>query len=381
MQLKISILTCALLASTAMMAEDYINIQFMGYDEESGKTTIYTPAIEINKDFGADYTFNLSLTHDSVSGASPTFYDAFSGASAKIPEGVIYKEDITYGDIDYEDKRKAVALSLTKRFASRDELTIGANYSDEYDYTSNEISAEYLHYLDNSKNRAISLGASYQDNDVSIYCDLGTSACDTSSGASQKVKNLKVFSTEVGFTQIIDQTSLVKTSLFYINEDGYLSNPYMRVVRDYNISPKITEEVKPDSRTAYGATLQYIKALNKKLSSISSYRFYDDDWDITSHTIEEELNYEWSEKLTTGVMLRYYTQSKAKFYSGKKDYFTNQKYASSDRRMSDFDAINLTLDATYHINQKISCNTSISYYEQFDIFEAYYYGLGIKYKF
>ena len=381
MQLRISLITATLLASHALLAEDYVSVQFMGYDEDSGRTTIYTPSIEINKDFGADYTLNVSLTHDSVSGASPTFYDAFTGASAKIPEGVIYKEDITYGDIEYEDERKALSVALTKRFESRDELTIGANYSDEYDYTSNEISAEYLHYLDSSKNRSISFGASYQDNDVSIYCDLGTSACDATSGASEKIKSLNVLSTELGFTQIIDQTSLIKTSLFYINEDGYLSNPYMRVVRDYNTTPKITEEVKPDSRKAYGATLQYTKAIDEKLTSLSSYRFYSDDWDIVSHTIEEEIHYEWTPKVTTGLMLRYYTQTAAEFYSAKKDYFTDQKYASSDKRMSDFDAINVTLSGDYRLNKKISLNASVSYYDQFDILDAYYYGVGMKYRF
>ncbi len=32
-----------------------------------------------------------------------------------------------------------------------------------------------------------------------------------------------------------------------------------------------------------------------------------------------------------GVGVRYYTQSEAEFYSSRKDYFTNQKYASSDK--------------------------------------------------
>jgi len=381
MQLRISLIAATLLAGSSMLAEDYVSVQFMGYDEESGRTTIYSPSIEINKDFGADYTLNISATHDSVSGASPTFYDAFSGASTKIPEGSIFREDITYGDIDYEDERKAVSVALTKRFASRDELTVGANYSDEYDYISREISAEYLHYLDSSKNQSLSLGASYQDNDVSIYCDLGTSACDASSGASEKIESLSVLSTELGFTQIIDSTSLVKTSLFYINETGYLSNPYMRVVRDYDTIPKITEETKPANRTAYGATLEYTRAINQKLTSLSSYRYYSDDWDIVSHTLEEEIHYEWTPRVTTGLMLRYYTQTAAEFYSGRKDYFTDQKYASSDRRMSDFDAINVTLSGDYRLNKKISLNASVSYYEQFDILDARYYGIGMKYRF
>ncbi len=214
---------------------------------------------------GTDYTLNATFTHDSVSGVSPTYYDTQSGASAKVPDGVIYQSDTEYGDTDYEDERKAVSLSLTKRFKNRDELTIGGDYSSEYDYDSTEVSAEYLHYLDSSKNQSITIGGSYQKNDISIYCRLNTGACDSSSGASEKVKDLEVITTQIGFTQILDKTSLVKTSLFYINEDGYLSNPYMRVIRDYNTNPKIAPEKKPDSRKAYGAMVEYSKALNSRL--------------------------------------------------------------------------------------------------------------------
>ncbi len=382
MQLKIrhALVLSALLTMQAA-AEDYVNVQFMGYDEESGETTVYTPAIEINKDFGADYTFNLTLTHDSVSGASPTWYDTFSGASAKLPEGVVYKNDITYGPVEYEDKRKAVALTLTKRFASRDELTAGVNYSDEYDYTSKELSLEYLHYLDASKNRSITAGASYQNNDVSVYCSLGNDVCDGVSGASAVVKDLEVVSGEVGFTQIVDKTSLVKTSLFYIHENGYLSNPYMRVVRYYDSEPKITEEQKPGSRTAYGVTLNYTKALREDLSSITDYRFYDDGWDITSHTLATELNYEVNPKLSVGAGVRYYTQTKAKFYSGSKAYFTDQKYASSDRRMADFEAWTYKANAAYKVTPKIQLSGNVAYYDQPDRYDAVFYGVGVKYRF
>jgi len=381
MQLKLSLITCSLLATTSLMAEDYVTIEYMGYDEESGRTTISTPSIEINKDFGADYTLNLSVAHDSVSGASPIFHDSSSGASAKIPDGTINPNDIEYSNVDYEDERTAVGVNLTKRFESRDELTVGGNYSKEHDYESKEMSIEYLHYLDSSKNQSISIGTSYQKNDVSVYCSLNTDECDSSSGASEKVKDLDVISSEIGFTQTIDKTSQLKASLFYISEDGYLSNPYMRVVREYNTNPKITEDKKPNSRKAYGALFQYSKALNEKLTTVSSYRFYTDDWDISSHTLKSELYYEFNDKLTTGVGLRYYTQSEAEFYNSSMDYFTNQTHASSDRRMSSFDSLNYKLSGDYKISSDISVNASLNYYDQPDYFDAFYYNVGVKYLF
>jgi hypothetical protein len=99
MQLRLSVVASSILLSSYAIAEDFVSVQYMSYDEDSGRTTISTPIIEINKDFGADYTLNASFTNDTVSGASPTYYDSASGASAKVPDGVVYSNDIKYGDI------------------------------------------------------------------------------------------------------------------------------------------------------------------------------------------------------------------------------------------------------------------------------------------
>jgi hypothetical protein len=352
----------------------------MNYDEESGQTTVNTPSIEISKDFGVDYNLKVSFAHDALSGASPTWYDSSSGATSTISKSTHFKDDIVYDYIDYEDTRNAFGATFTSRFASRDELTLGVNYSDENDYTSREASAEYLHYLDSSKNRSLSFGLSYQKNDVSVFC--ANDECDSSSGASVEAseEDISVISSEIGFTQIIDMTSLLKASIFYIGEDGYLSNPYMNVVRDYNTFVKLTLETKPDTRTAYGTLLQYSKAISD-ISLNTSYRLYHDDWEITSHTLNVEAYYEWTQKFTLGIGARYYVQSEAYFYNGRKDYFTDEKYASSDRRMSDFDSYNSMLLAKYQVRDDLSVNGSINYYTQPDYFDSIYYNVGFIYNF
>ena len=380
---RFSIAACAILALSSLKAEDYVSVQYMSYDEDSGRTTISTPTFEFNKDIGADYTVNFSFLHDTVTGASPTYYDSQSGASATIPKNKVqYQSDIVYGNIPYDDDRKAMSFSLSKRFASRDELTVGLNHSTENDYTSNEISVEYLYFLDKTKNTSFTFGISYQANKVGIDCFLNTGDCDSTSGASGQVKkDLDVVSAEIGVTQVIDKTSLVKASVFTIDEDGYLTNPYMRVVRNYYTAPEIAPEVKPDSRRAYGATLQYSKAFTDKFSTVLSYRYYDDDWDIRSHTFNSKFYYSWSSKLTTGFLFRGYTQTQAKFYSPRRDYFTNEKYASSDRRMSEFDSYNYSVTVDYKINKKVTLNLGIGYYDQPDYFDSTYYDVGFKYSF
>jgi len=368
------------LATLNVQAEDYVSVQYMQYDESNDRTSISAPSIEINKDFGTDYTLNAQIVSDSVSGASPIFYDASSGPSA-YSRGPVNDGDVTYGNVDYDDQRTAAALLLTTRFDNRDELKMGLNYSSERDYYSYEGSAEYLHYLGEDKNQAVSLGLSYQYNEVLIQECIFNGDCDTQSGASQKEDNT-VLSAEVGFTQIIDTSSYAKAALFTIVEDGYLSSPYHNVVRNYGLSEQtvIVSEARPDSRTAYGTSLAYVKAFGDDLTAHFDYRYYSDDWDIDSHTLSAEVFYEIGDFVVNGG-LRYYMQSEADFYSASKATFTNEQYASSDERLSDFDAMNYKLQVEYHLSETIDLNIGAAYYDQSTGLTATYFTTGIKYKF
>jgi hypothetical protein len=376
---RLSLYTALILATLNLNAEDYVSVQFMQYDESNDRVSIQAPYIELNKEFGTDYTLNVGFVVDSLSGASPTYVDSSSGASA-YSRGEALQKDIKYMPIQYSENRRAVNAQVTKRFKNRDELTVGASYSSESDYYAFESSGEYLHWIDESKNQAISFGLSYQANEVLIKSCKDNQECDSSSGASKKMTN-SVLSSEIGFTQVIDSGSLAKVSLFYGYEDGYLSNPYMNVVRNFDTNAKVVAESRPDKRTSFGATLKYIKSLNDRLSFHTKYRFYSDDWGINSNTLNSDLYYDLDDRWTIGGGIRYYRQSEADFYSSFKDSFTDEKYASSDERISDFDAITYKLNLDYDLSKDISVNIGANYYDQGDYFDATYFTLGAKYRF
>ncbi|MCH9813415.1 MAG: DUF3570 domain-containing protein [Epsilonproteobacteria bacterium] len=380
MQLKkLSLFTITALAVTTLQAEDYVSVQVMQYNESNDRAEITAPHLEINKDFGTDYTLNVGFVADALSGASPTYHDSSSGASA-YSRGTTTQQNVVYGPVDYEENRAAVNVSLTKRFDNRDELTTGLAYSSESDFYSFEGSAEYLHWLGESKNQAISFGAAYQANEILIKECIENSDCDTSSSASKKM-TADVLNTQLGFTQVIDKDSVAKVAIFMSIEDGYLTNPYMNIVRNYNTQPYITAEKRPDERTSYGLTLKYIRSLNDQLTLHTKYRYYSDDWKINSHTLNLDSYYELTSDWTLGAGLRYYTQSEADFYNGNKAFFTDQKYASSDERLSDFDAITYKFNADYRLSKKINLNFGANYYDQGDYFDATYFTVGAKYRF
>ncbi len=375
--IKLSLGTALLLS--VLQAEDYIHIQVLQYNEHDGRASITAPSVELNYDLGADYTINGKYTLDSISGASPIFYDATSGASA-YSRGQTTKEDVRYAGVEYDEtKRMQGTVRGTKRFENRDEITLGASFSNEYDYRSTELSAEVLHWMDEGKNQAFSIGVAFQRNVILVDCE-ENSICDATSGASKKLR-ADAFFAEAGIAQNIDSTSTLKGSLFFNNEDGYLSNPFMNVLRHYNTNPTITNETRPHNRRGYGGVLEYTKAIGEKTAWHSSYRYYHDDWEINSHTLNNDLYYELNTDTTLGTGLRYYTQDAAYFFSKSFDHFTDEDYASSDERLGDFNAINLSLSVDYKVKKHISVNFSANYYKQDKGTTARYFTTGLKYEF
>ena len=377
-KLKLSLVAASVLLASSVMAEDYVRVNYMTYDESNSRVSVKAPSIEINKDFGVDYTLNTSIVSDSVSGATPIYVDTSSGASAFRSRG-IDKSPIKK-NVNFTEQRTSASFSLVKRLDNRDEITAGFSKSYESDYDANTLSFDYLHWANNSKNRSYNFGASYALNNILIEDCLYNAQCgtpDTISSASKK-ESSNTITTQVGITQIIDQSSLMKADIFYNVEDGYLSNPYYNVVRNTN---KIVAETRPDKRVAYGFNLKYIKAFRSNFSSKFKYKFYTDDWGITSHTLNINNYYEINSKFTLGFGLRYYTQSEAKFYNESTNYFTTQEYASHDDRLSSFNATTIKTSLAYKYSDKISYDISFNKYDQSTGLSAFYSTIGFKYKF
>lgn len=384
MQLRISLAAATIISAMAVQAEDYISIQYLQYNENESRTAISAPSITINKDLGTDYTLHSNLGTDVVSGASETWYDSSSGASAYSRGEGVGADKVKYGNVKYDDVRTSGGMSLITRLDNRDELTVGFNLSGEYDFRSKELSAQYMHWLGSGKNSSVSIGLSYQDNDILVRCPANeASTCDASSGASD-VMDADAINTQVSYFQNINANSYFKAVLFYIGDNGYLSNPYSNVVRNYDEvtnTADVVGEVRPDTRVAYGASLKYANALTSNLSAHVNYRYYSDDWDISSHTIDTDVYYEVGRDWIFNFGLRYYMQSEADFYNENKDYFTSQEYASSDKRLSDFNAITYKAGLDYSISDTLNMNFSANYYDQSTDLAAMYFMTGITYKF
>ena len=385
-----TITAVAIVASNALYAENYVAVECLQYNENDNRVAVSAPALSASYDIGTDFTLKADIVHDAVSGATPSWQpDSVSGASGRDNSG-----DYVYDNQTFDEARNAGSIMLTTRFANRDELYTGFDYSRESDFDSKAVSAEYMHYTDKSHNQSINVGVSYAFNEIlsngngenedenkRYKDDDDDDEYDTGSGASQKEESNSL-NIQAGISQVLNDHSAIKVEAFTILDDGYLSNPHANVVRDYNtINQKLVTENRPDKRTAYGVNLKYISMFGEDLSFKANYRFYTDDWDVSSHTLDNDIYYALNKKITLGAGLRYYTQSEASFYNKNKDFFTNETYASSDERLSNFDAITYKASIDFKQNDKVSYNLGGQFYSQSTGLDASMITAGMKYRF
>ncbi len=382
---KLSTITAIALASTLFLqAEDYVSVEYLQYNENNDRVSVMAPSLSLSMDVGTDYNIKADLVNDSVSGATPTYKESVgsgvvsSGASGRLSSTRSSNGDYTYGTQSFTDNRTAGSLLVTKRFKNRDELTVGVDVSSESDYESQTGSLEYMHYTDNSHNRAIIGGVGVTVNEI---LNRGT---DVTSGASSDAReeSSNSVNVELGLSQVLTQKSTVKVTAFGIGDSGYLTNPHAKVVRDYNhFNRRLVTENRPDNRMAYGADVQLATKLLEDVTFLGEYRYYSDDWQITSNTIDSNLYYKLNKSFTFGTGLRYYSQTGASFYNGAKDYFSNQQYASSDERLSSFSAYTYKGSIDFKQTKKLSYHLGAELYTQSTGLSATSIFTGVKYKY
>ncbi len=393
MQLRLSLPAMALIMAANTQAEDYVTFQYLQYQENDNRVSVSAPSVMINKDFGTDFTLNASFVADAVSGASPTYYaadtvssasattvDSASGASAYSRGKNIAADRVKYGNVSFFEQRAAGSVMLTSRFANRDELIVSGDFSSEHDFESISGAAEYMHWLTPAKNQSLSLGVSFQSNEIVARC-VDEVNCDASSGASQE-KQATAVNAQISFMQNINRTSYIKAALFYIADDGYLTDPYLNVVRNNNgVTADVVGEKRPEKRRGYGGTVRYANALTDDLTLQVGYRYYQDDWEVRSHTADTDLFYDLTHSWRFNLGLRGYTQSAASFYNGTSNYFTDELYATSDYRMSDFHAVTYKADVRYAFTKAFSVNLGGNYYDQSTGLKAVSLLTGFRYNF
>jgi hypothetical protein len=158
----------------------------------------------------------------------------------------------------------------------------------------------------------------------------------------------------------LSKKAQISVFLDVVQQNGWLANPMQRVyfgdranyyignassIANYT-SKENTDvfqladdiELLPDARFKLPVGARFNYYLNEIISLRTYYRYYYDDWGITSHTANVELPIKISDKFTLYPTYRYYTQTAADYFAPYEQLLSTNEFYTSDYDLSEFNS-------------------------------------------
>lgn len=365
--------TCALLGTgsvTPVQAQEEhdwdFNTALLYYGESDDRVQDISLSLLALRNYVDDRSLSLSLTVDSLTGATPlgaigfdapqTFTTPSGNSVFTTPANEIPLDDT------FLDTRVAVAASWQQPIGRLNTISTGITASKEYDYL--HVGANVKLSRDfNKRNTTLSAALAIARDEwdpiggvpdpLSPMLDVG----DLSNRTGKDDKD--ILDIVLGLTQVVNRNFIVQLNYSFSDSSGYLNDPFkiISVVDPASGDPldrmqtpgvdgpshQNLYESRPDGRTKHSVFAQGKYYMGGKVLD-ASYRFMTDDWEIDSHTID--LRYRWPVGQSSYIEphVRFYTQSHADFYVGSLDGSAPlPANASADYRLGEFDAVTFGL--------------------------------------
>lgn len=296
------------------------------------RIAVQSPSVLLRAPLSSRWMLEGSATADSVSGASPRYHSAISGAS------------------QMSDERRAADVKITHS-TDRSSWALGAAGSSEHDFRSRALSLEAA-FATEDNNRSWNLG-------LGLTRDRIGSADDPDLHEARRTTEFTA-----GVTQALTRVDLVQASLTLADGQGFYTDPYKRLDR------------RPSSRHQASVLLRWNHHVEGWRGTLrGSYRAYRDSFGIRSHTLAAEWVQPLSPRITVTPSLRLYAQRAAWFYYDPvysfagapypPGYLTEPpRYLSPDARLAAFGAVTVGLKFALQLPEGWSTDLKLERYEQ-----------------
>lgn len=313
-----------------------IGFKYLDYKDSQpdlDRVTARAPSINVVLPLGDAWSIEAGGMVQDVSGASPRYHTAVSGASK------------------FSDVRKAGNLGVTRYFPSGT-LTLGASSSRERDYES----------------QSLSLQGSLSSDDRNTTWTWGIAgADDTINPSNRRVSNEKKKTSDVllGVTQVLGTRDIGQLNVTYARGQGYFSDPYKAL----------------DNRPRAHGQTAVLARWNHHFTSTEgtgrlSYRYYSDTNKIRAHTLSAEYVQPLPYGFTVMPLLRLHSQSAAYFYVNPvydpvygspfpPGYtFGGNGYITQDQRQSAFGAHSYGAKLSKQVGRDLTLDIKVENYQQ-----------------
>lgn len=320
-----------------------LSVKYLNYEEgQSGLDRVHvdSPSVSLVTPIAGAWSLAGSLTSDHVSGASPRYHTAISGASRM------------------KDTRRAGDIAIT-RYLPNGSVTVGVAYSTEHDYAS----------------RALSLTGTVSSEDKNTTWSFGIGGSDDAidpvnlvvSGESRQTVNVMA-----GVTQVLTPHDIAQLTLTRTQGHGYYSDPYKML----DNRPR-----ERNQNTLLARWNHYHEGSGG--TTRLSYRYYTDTFGIRAHTLGAEYVQPLADGWRITPSVRYYTQRAASFYFDPvydatlgapfpPGYvFGGTQFSSADQRLSGFGAVTLGIKVAKEISRYWTVDLKVEAYQQRGAWRAF----------
>lgn len=383
----VTALTATLLGSSHVAAAESntIDSSILIYSE-SGRVKAGEGVFDLSHKISERRTVGLRLTLDALTGASPngatpsssvqTFTSPSGSSSYEAPADEIPLDDT------FSDQRGALDGRLSEMLDRVTFVNVGGHLSLEHDYASFGANAGITRDFF-SRNTTLGVSGAYTHDIVSPiggapdpFASMPPPTAREGEGEGEGEgggpgKGKDTVDLVAGVTQVLGRYTLVRFDYSLSRSSGYLNDPYkiLSVVQDRGSTAPgepvdYIFEKRPGSRlkqAVFGELRQYIAGAGLD----ASYRYFWDDWGITSHTVDVFLNVPLHDGHAIEPHVRWYRQSEADFYN---PYLVEGRgfpnFASADVRLAEFDAMTYGAKYSMPLDNLTTLSVSGEYYTQ-----------------
>lgn len=380
---KLSLATCSLLTTGNASAEAIENAwevdsSYLYYSEQDRVTV--NKLVGTAKGFvSTKDTASIKVVFDSMSGATPTgavknSVPSFTGASGGTG---ISPSGQSAALSDFDDTRVAVALDWQHEHTR----TLSANYSGafsvENDWRSFSLSAT-ANKENSSRSTKWTLGIAGTYDQIFRVNGNNTPDPMTRVEDQRFLGEGERATTDIiaGVTKTINRRTVAQLNLAFGIANGYMTDPYkvFSVVDADGVEWDQYFEGRPDSRTRWSITANLNHMTFPGNNGIHlSYRYYSDDWDVKSHTLDYAHRFIFANADYLEPRIRLYSQSRAEFYQnsfvdpnvgGTPDL---PEFLSADYRLDDMMSGTLALTYGVRFGRDADLRTRVGYiHQEFD---------------
>ena len=300
-----------------------------GYYRQDGNNAAVTGGVGSEKLTDLATTFDIKLSKIDARKRINSYdfefgIDTYTSASSdKVDPSTISSASST-------DQRFYPSLSWSRLNESKG-TSIGANasFSSEFDYLS--IGAGVNAFKD-SKDKSRQVGVrlqTYQDFVTMIY------PIELRFRRAAGIEPRDTYSATFSYSQIVNPRLQVLFLLDLAYQKGFLSLPFNRV---YFKDNTVDIEKLPRTRFKYPASVRVSYFAGDIVILRGFYRYYQDDWGLTSTTAEIETAIKITPFVSVSPFYRYYTQSAVDYFSPYREHSRSDRYMTSDYDLSKFDS-------------------------------------------